>query len=115
MTDTLKSIEQKLDALLEISHSNSRNIYALYRRTTALAHMMESLAEGREPRVPKTMRAEIDASLHPDYFENLAHDDRAEFVHRYGEAVLEVLQKRGIDAITKIGDFAPLKSENGVH
>ena len=116
MTDSdAMSMEEKLDRLLELQEQTSRNIYALYRRTTALAHMMEALSDGAEPRLPKTMRAEIDASLNPDYFEQLAKKDSAEFIRRYGEQVLDVLQMQGIAAITRIGEFAPLKSEGTTH
>lgn len=113
--DTLKTIEEKLDALLRLEQMNANNIYALYRRTTALAHMVEAVAEGREPRLPQTIRAEIDASLNADAFEQMARQDASEFIRRYGKQVLEVLQKQGVDAISRIGDFAPLKSEHGVH
>lgn len=113
--DRLQSIEEKLDRLLKLAQMNANNIFALYRRTTALAHMVEAAADGREPRLPKTIRAEIDASLNEDAFEQLARQDAPEFVRRYGEEVLNVLQQRGVQAITRIGEFAPLKSEHGVH
>ncbi len=67
------------------------------------------------PRLPKTIRAEIDASLNAEAFEQMARQDPAEFTHRYGDQVLEILQKQGVNAISRIGDFAPLKSEHGVH
>ena len=111
----MTSIHAKLDELLKLERMNANNIFALYRRTTALAHMVEAIADGREPRLPKTIRAEIDASINPDAFESLGMKDAPEFIRRYGEMVLDVLRKQGIDAITKIGDFAPLKSEQGVH
>lgn len=112
---TLTSIEEKLDALLRLEQMNANNILALYRRTTALAHMVEAVAEGREPRLPQTIRAEIDASLNADAFEQLARQDLPEFLRRYGQGVLDVLQKQGVTAITRIGELAPLKSEHGVH
>ncbi len=115
MTDDLKRIEDKLDKLLEQEQLNGRNIYALYRRTTALAHMVEAASEGKEPRLPKTLRAEIDASLNPEWFSELAQKDSAEFIHRYGEGVLELLRARGIDVITKMNDFAPSKAKGSTH
>lgn len=110
-----KALEQKLDELLELERMNARNIFALYRRTTALAHMVEAVADGREPRLPRTLRAEIDASLDAESFEALAREDEAEFLRRYGQEVLDILRRRGVDVITKIGDFAPLKSETMKH
>lgn len=110
ITDHLERIESKLDELLKTQHMNAHNIFTLYRRTAALAHMVEAAAEGREPRLPKILRAEIDASLDAEAFENLALKDREEFVRRYGETVLKVLQGQGIEAISKIGEFAPLKN-----
>ena len=107
----MSELEAKLDALLELERMNARNIFALYRRTTALAHMVEAVADGQEPRLPKTIRAEIDASINPEVFEQLAREDKDEFLRRYGQEVLNVLQQKGIDAISKIGDFAPLKSQ----
>ncbi|MCI5049758.1 MAG: hypothetical protein MRY32_05440 [Rickettsiales bacterium] len=111
----LTSIESKLDELLELQKMNARNIYTLYRRTTALAHMVEALSDGQEPRLPKTLRAEIDASLSPEYFSDLAERDKDEFTRRYGEQVFEILKKKGIDSITKIGEFAPTKHEQSTH
>lgn len=105
-----KTLEAKLDELLELERLNARNIFALYRRTTALAHMVEAVADGREPRLPRVMRAEIDASVNPEAFEHLALQDKEEFLRRYGQGVLDVLHRHGIDAITKIGEFAPLRS-----
>lgn len=110
-----QTTDEKLDRLIELEEMNARNIYALYRRTTALAHMMEAVADGSEPRLPKVLRAEIDASLNPDLFETLADKDEMEFTRRYGQAVLEVLRSKGVEAITKIGDFAPMKSEGVSH
>ena len=115
MDEKLQQIEDKLDRLLKLAQMNANNIFALYRRTTALAHMVEAVADGREPRLPKTIRAEIDASIDAENFEILARQDAAEFTRRYGEGVLEVLQKQGVDAITKIGEFAPLKSEGVIN
>ena len=114
MTEELTT-DEKLDRLIELEEMNARNIYALYRRTTALAHMVEAVADGKEPRLPKVLRAEIDASLNPDAFEALADKDADEFTRRYGEDVLNVLRTKGVDVITKIGDFAPLKSEGVTH
>lgn len=107
--ETLARIEAKLDELMQVQQMNARNIFTLYRRTTALAHMVEAAAEGREPRLPMIMRAEIDASLDAEAFENLAHKDKDEFVRRYGDVVLNVLQGQGVEAISKIGEFAPPK------
>lgn len=115
MTDALKDIEEKLDRLLKLTQTNSNNIQALYRRSTALAHMVETIAAGREPRLPKTMRAEIDASVMPDVFELLARQDPTEFVRRYGHDVLDIFNKQGIEAITTMGDLTPSKHEHGVH
>lgn len=115
MEERLANIESKLDQLLKLAQMNANNIFALYRRTTALALMVEAVAEGREPRLPKVLRAEIDASIDAESFEVLARQDAAEFTRRYGEGVLEVLQKQGADAITKVGEFAPLKSEEVIN
>jgi len=115
MEDALKAIEKKLDELLELERVNARNIGTLYRRTTALAHMVEAVAEGREPRLPKTIRAEIDASLNPKYFSELATKDKSEFLRLYGQQVLEILQQQGVEAISRMGDFSPLKSERQTH
>ena len=116
MTDeTHASIHEKLDELLKLERSNANNIFALYRRMTALAHMVEAVADGREPRLPKVLRAEIDASINPDIFEELGKKDPEEFKRRYGDMVLDVLNRQGIDAITKIGEFAPMKSEEVAH
>ena len=106
----MSSVEEKLDRLLELQEINARNIMTLYRRTTALAHMVEAIAENKEPHLPKTLRAEIDASLDVDAFANLARQDKAEFIRRYGQHVLDVLQKKGVEHISRIGEFAPLKS-----
>ncbi len=113
--ETHDSIHQKLDALLALEKRNATNIIALYRRMTALAYMVEAVAEGREPRMPKVLRAEIDASLHPELFLELADKDKPEFLRRYGEVVLNVLRTQGIDAISKIGEFAPTANETKSH
>lgn len=115
MSEAMKELEKKIDQLLELEKMNARNIYALYRRTTALAHMMEMIAQGKEPRLPMVVRAEIDASVNPEYFEELAKEDKKEFVRRYGQSVLDILNKHGIDAITKIGEFAPPRNEQQTH
>lgn len=107
------SIESKLDELLEISQQNARNMVVLYRRTTALALMMEALAEERQAPIPRVIRAEIDASLYPEEFENLARSDSDEFITRYGEDVLKVFQKNGLDGIGRLSDFAPSKKDKG--
>jgi hypothetical protein len=107
----LSQIEAKLDELLQIERMNARNIFTLYRRMTALAHMVEAVSDGREPRLPKVVRAEIDASVNPEAFEELARKDKQEFTHRYGEDVYNLLQRQGIDSISKIGEFAPARQE----
>lgn len=109
----VEALEKKLDELLEISQQNSRNMVVLYRRTTALALMMEALAEERQAPIPKVIRAEIDASLYPEEFENLARSDAKEFITRYGEDVLKVYQKKGLDGIGRLSDFAPSKMDRG--
>lgn len=112
---SLASLEKKLDQLLELERMNAQNIFTLYRRTTALAHMMEMIAQGKEPRLPMVVRAEIDASVNPEYFIAMATEDKAEFIRRYGQSVLDILNKHGIDAISKIGEFSPPNSDHQTH
>ncbi|GEM_PF-1801379 len=111
----IDALERKIDRLTELVANESRNMVALYRRSTALMHMVESVADGQEPRLPKVVRAEIDASISPDAFIELAEKDEEEFIRRYGQEVLKVLKERGIEVITRIGEFAPLKSERRTH
>lgn len=115
MSDELKRLEQKIDELIQMQKVSTHNIYALYRRTTALAHMLEATSEGKEPRLPKTLRAEIDASLNPEWFVQLAEQDKSEFVRRYGDEVFDLLMQHGVGVISKMQDFAPGKSEGVTH
>ena len=103
----LKALEDKVDMLLKLAQQNANNLITIYRRTTALAHMIEAVAGHREPRLPLVVRAEIDASLDPVNFANLAQEDPEEFKARYGELVLEILKQYGMDAISKIGELTP--------
>jgi hypothetical protein len=99
----LKRLEDKLDQLIELEKQNANNIRAVYRRTTALAYMIE--AAGGEVRMPSVIRAEIDASLDKESFAALAKNDPQEFVARYGEAVLEILRTYGVQAVSTMGQL----------
>lgn len=115
MSDDIKKqideLNEKLDRILEMVESNHQNTVTVYRRTSALAQMVEALAEGREPRITRAMRAEIDASLNPKDFVQLAENDPDAFVHRYGKQVYNSWKTSGLSAILPIGDLAPTKSE----
>lgn len=100
-----KLLSLQEEALRQIKQQ-SHNILVLYRRTTVLAHMLESIAKHNDMRIPKTIRAEIDASLRPEEFASLARQDEAEFVARYGESTLAVIKEQGLQAISTIGDLA---------
>lgn len=101
----LKSIEEKLDALLHLSQQNANNIIAVYRRTTALAYMIEALSQRGELQTPTVMRAEIDASLNPEEFAALYDKDPDEFVKRYGPGVKEIVAHYGAEAISTMGEL----------
>ncbi len=114
MTDIetrLAHIEKMLQDILRIVQSNHYNTVTIYRRTAALALMVEAVGEGREPRITKSMRAEIDASLNPKEFSDLATNDPDAFIHRYGKMVYSNWQKSGMEGVLPIGDFAPTKTE----
>lgn len=110
----LKAIEEQLEELIKLTRSNQHNTHAIYRRTTALAYMLERIASHSEVQIPKIIRAEIDASLHPDLFVELAKKDEAEFIRRYGDITLKVLREKGIESISRIGDFAPSGNDKPV-
>lgn len=110
-TDT-SPLEQKLDRMLALQESmmqqlqsQSNNVLVLYRRTTALALMLETIAKKDDLKMPKIIRAEIDASLRPDEFEQLAKQDQDEFITRYGETTLKILKEQGMNAISRIGEL----------
>lgn len=100
--DQLLAQQQQMQKLLESQH---RNILVLYRRTTALALMLEAISKDEKLKMPKVIRAEIDASLHPDEFVALAEQDSQEFIARYGQTAYEVLNKQGLDAIGRVSDM----------
>jgi hypothetical protein len=100
--DKLLAGQAQMQKLLEAQH---RNILVLYRRTTALALMLEAISKDEKLKMPKVIRAEIDASLRPEEFVNLAEKDPAEFKLRYGQTAYDVLMKQGIDAIGRVYDM----------
>lgn len=100
--DQLLASQAQMQKLLEAQH---RNILVLYRRTTALALMLEAVSKDEKMRMPKVIRAEIDASLRPEEFVNLAEKDAEEFKKRYGQTAYDVLIKQGLDAIGRVGDI----------
>jgi hypothetical protein len=107
--EQLNRVEAKLDAMIQLMQQNQINIAALYRRTAALAHMIEATSEGNQPRLTKVLRAEIDASLEPEMFQELAEQDPDEFINRYGEETLKVVTEMGFHAISTIGELEPSK------
>lgn len=100
--DQLLANQAKMQQLLEAQY---RNILVLYRRTTALALMLEAISKDEKLKMPKVIRAEIDASLHPEEFVALAQQDAAEFKNRYGQIAYDVLTKQGLDAIGRVHDI----------
>tara|TARA_B100001123_G_scaffold429828_1_gene548884 strand:+ start:1012 stop:1359 length:348 start_codon:yes stop_codon:yes gene_type:complete len=101
----LTRLEEKVDKLLELQKQNANNIIAVYRRTTALAYMLEAGLNPGQMRMPSVIRAEIDATLDAEAFEALAKQDPAEFMARYGEAVLEIVRSHGVRAISTMGEL----------
>jgi hypothetical protein len=106
----LDALEKKLNRLLRLAEGNAQAINTLYRRSIALAQMMEALHEGREPRVTRALRSEIDASLHPEEFLELARRDPHEFIDRYGEQLLQQVLQMGIEGVGTMGELSPKKS-----
>ncbi len=100
--DQLLTQQSQMQKLLEAQH---RNILVLYRRTTALALMLEAISKDEKLKMPKVIRAEIDASLFPNEFITLAEKDPAEFKLRYGHTAYDVLIKQGLDAIGRVHDM----------
>ncbi len=94
--------------MLQTLQMQSNNILVLYRRTTALALMLEAIAKKEDLKMPKVIRAEIDASLYPDRFMDLAQKDQDEFIARYGESTLKTLNEQGMHAISKIGELSEM-------
>ena len=91
--------------LFQVLQLQQQNLHVLYRRTTVLAHMLDALAKQGDVAVPRTIRAEIDASLRPEEFAELAKEDEAEFIRRYGMQTLEIMKKHGLSAISTVGDL----------
>lgn len=83
----------------------ANNVLVLYRRTTALALMLETMSKQEGMRMPKVIRAEIDATLHPEEFRELADKDPEEFRHQYGDTTYKILLKQGVDAICRLQDI----------
>lgn len=106
----LDALEKKINRLLRLAEGNAQAINTLYRRTIALAQMMEAMHEGREPRVTRSLRSEIDASLHPEEFLELARRDPHEFIERYGQALLQQVLQMGIEGVGTMGELAPKKA-----
>ena len=106
----LDAIEKKLNRLLRVAESNAQSINTLYRRSIALAQMIEATHEGREPAVTRALRSEIDASLRPNEFLDLARRDPGEFIERYGEQLLQQVLRFGIDGVGTMGEIAPKKT-----
>jgi hypothetical protein len=104
----LEELARQNQRLLELMENQSRNLMVLYRRTTALALMLEALSKQESMQVPRAIRAEIDASLRPEEFALLAKQDAEEFKSRYGEQTYQIMQERGIEAISRIGDLTSL-------
>lgn len=96
--------QEKMQKLLEAQH---RNILVLYRRTTALALMLEAISKDEKLKMPKIIRAEIDASLYPEEFTALAEQDPEEFKRRYSQTAYDVLTKLGLEAIGRVSDLPP--------
>ncbi|MBY0355645.1 MAG: hypothetical protein K2Q12_07945 [Rickettsiales bacterium] len=106
----LEAMEKKLSRILRLAENNAQAINTLYRRTIALAQMVEALHNQQEPRVTRALRSEIDASLRPEEFIDLARRDPAEFMERYGEALLQQVLRLGIDGVGTMGELAPQKA-----
>ncbi len=107
----LARLEEKLDQLIRMTEENIHNTAVVYRRTTALAQMVEALAEGREPRLTRNMRAEIDASLHGEEFAQMMQSDPEAFIRLYGKEVYELCRDRGKGGILTMGNLAPSRGE----
>lgn len=110
--------EEKLDQLLtqqqqmlEMLKSQSHNILVLYRRTTALALMLEAISKDEKLKMPKVIRAEIDASLRPEEFVILAEQEPDEFKKRYGETVYKIWQTKGLNAISRLGEMVHIETK----
>lgn len=106
----LDALEKSVNRLLRLAEGNAQAINALYRRSIALAQMIEALHEKREPRVTRALRSEIDASLHPEEFLELARRDPHEFVERYGQHLLQQVLQLGMEGVGTMGELAPKKS-----
>lgn len=107
--EILKRIEQRQEEMARALDSVRHDLVTVYRRTTVLAQMIDAVWQCREPRMPATLRAEIDASLHPEEFIELAAKDPEEFTRRYGAATLTVLKDLGLNGITRLGELAPAR------
>lgn len=108
MTNENKLLEQLLEnqqAMQKTIDDMANNVLVLYRRTTALALMLETMSQQEGLRMPKVMRAEIDASLRPDAFRELAEKDPEEFRRHYGETTYKVYRTHGIEAICRLHDI----------
>ncbi len=106
--DHILDRQEKMQKMLESQH---RNLLVLYRRTTALALMLEAISKDEKLKMPKVIRAEIDASLRPEEFVALAEQDPEEFKSRYGAIAFDVLMNQGLDAIGRVGDITPQPNE----
>lgn len=106
----LEMLDKKLNRLLQLAEGNAQAINTLYRRSIALAQMIEALHEGKEPRLTRALRSEIDASLHPEEFLGLARRDPHEFIERYGQQLLQQVLQLGLDGVGTMGELAPKKA-----
>ena len=114
MQDKLEQLLAQQQQMLELLKSQSRNMRVLYRRTTALALMLEAISKDERLKMPKVIRAEIDASLRPQEFEALAREDPEEFKKRYGEIAYKVITERGMDFIGRVDDITTLEDKQTI-
>ena len=99
-------LEEKLKHMTALLEQTLSNSVVLYKRTAALAHMIEQLAQHHYPQMTYAMRAEIDVTLHKDDVEALHMHDPEEFKKRYGETIFEHVKKEGIDTICRFGELS---------
>lgn len=107
MSDTrLEDMEAQLAHMTELLEQTLGNTVVLYKRMGALAYMVDCLAEQQQPQMTDAMRAEVDATLYPEEFAELAVRDAGEFVNRYGERIYERVLEHGADSICRFGELS---------
>ncbi len=102
----LEDLEAQLAHVTELLEQTLGNTVVLYKRMGALAYMVECLAEQKQPSMTDAMRAEVDATLYPDEFADLAVKDPDEFCARYGDKVHARVMEHGVESICRFGELS---------